>query len=209
MKASTVWYACSRRWPIATPTRSRNASSARAYSEKPILTCWLGDDLRRAARETFVSANIPTLRTPESAVDVFSHISAYYRNQQLLSQVPAPLGDERPPQVIAARHIIDQALQERRTTLMRHEALAVLAAFHIPVIEARVVHDSKETVETAMEMGFPVSIRPNAPLPESRAQFTGGRDNLASSVALHLACEELRAEIGRIMPAAPGGRPVH
>jgi acetyltransferase len=181
---------------------AKRVVALRAYSEKPILTCWLGDDLCRAARETFVSANIPTLRTPESAVDVFSHISAYYRNQQLLSQVPAPLGDERPPQVIAARHIIDQALQERRTTLMRHEALAVLAAFHIPVVEARVVHDSKETVETAMEMGFPVSIRPNAPLPESRAQFTGSRDNLASSVALHLACEELRAEIGRIMPAA-------
>lgn len=174
----------------------------RASSDKPILTCWLGDDLCRHAREIFSTANIPSLRTPESAIDVFSHISAYYRNQQLLSQVPAPLGDDRPPRVVIARHIIDQALLERRTVLMRHEALEVLAAFHIPVVAAKVVHDNQDAIMAAMEIGFPVSVRPNAPLPESRSHYGDGKTLLASSAALNMAFEELRAEINRRMPGA-------
>ncbi|WP_018606405.1 bifunctional acetyl coenzyme A synthetase (ADP forming), alpha domain/GNAT family N-acetyltransferase [Uliginosibacterium gangwonense] len=174
----------------------------RTQTDKPILTCWLGDDLCKQAREIFGSANIPTLRTPESAVDVFSHISSYYRNQQLLSQLPPPLSDDRPPDIRGAQAIIEQALSMRRTVLLRHEAMELLAAFHIPTIPLKVAHSSEEALEIAMSLGFPVSIRPNAPITGSRLQYGSSRENLASAVALHLACEKLHSELELRMPSA-------
>ncbi|MDO6388018.1 bifunctional acetyl coenzyme A synthetase (ADP forming), alpha domain/GNAT family N-acetyltransferase [Uliginosibacterium sp. 31-12] len=170
-------------------------------SDKPILTCWLGDDACLEAREIFRQARIPSLRTPESAVDLFSHISSYYRNQQLLTQVPAPLEYEKAPLRELARSMIESALKAHRTVLRRHEAIALLAAFHIPVTELRVVHSPAEGIEAAMHFGFPVDIKPDAALAGTRLQHLAGRHNLASTVALHLAYEELTSQLKQQLPA--------
>jgi acetyltransferase len=169
-------------------------------SDKPILTCWLGDSACLEARELFRQAKIPSLRTPESAVDLFSHISSYYRNQQLLTQVPAPLEYEKAPLRELARSMVETALKERRTVLRRHEAVALLAAFHIPVVELRVVHSPAEAIEAAMHMGFPVNVKPNAMLVGTRLQHLAGRTNLASTVALHLAYEDLANQLTQRLP---------
>lgn len=170
-------------------------------ADKPVLTCWLGDEACLEAREIFRQAKIPSLRTPESAVDLFSHLSAYYRNQQLLTQVPAPLEYEKAPLRELARSMVDGALKERRTVLRRHESIALLAAFHVPVVEMQVVHSPSEAIEAAMQFGFPINIKPNAALSGSRLQHLAGRTQLASTVALHLAYEELSAQIRQVLPA--------
>ncbi len=170
--------------------------------DKPVLTCWLGDDACLDARELFRQARIPSLRTPESAVDVFSHISSYYRNQLLLSQVPSPLESEKAPLHELAHSIIDSALKARRTVLRRHEALALLAAFHIPVVESRLAHSPAEAIEIAMHIGFPVNLRPDVSLTGTRLKNLAGRDNLASTVALHLAWEELSSQLSQHLTPA-------
>lgn len=166
-------------------------------ADKPVLTCWLGDDACLEARELFRQARIPSLRTPESAVDLFSHISSYYRNQQLLSQVPSPLESEKSPLHELAHTIIATALKARRTVLRRHESLALLAAFHIPVVESRLAHSPAEAIEAAMHMGFPVNLRPDVSLTGTRLKNLSGRDNLASTVALHLAWEDLSSQLSQ------------
>ncbi|MDQ7989309.1 MAG: GNAT family N-acetyltransferase [Candidatus Dactylopiibacterium sp.] len=181
---------------------ARRVVSLAATSDKPILTCWLGDDACLEAREIFRQARIPSLRTPESAVDMFSHISSYYRNQQLLTQVAAPLEHEKGPMLEIARDIVDAALAERRTILRRHEAQALLAAFHLPVVRARHVHTSAEAVEAAMQLGFPVNLKPDAALQGTRLHSIQGRDRLASTVALHLAWEELTTRLADLLPGA-------
>ncbi|MEN3112979.1 GNAT family N-acetyltransferase [Uliginosibacterium paludis] len=173
--------------------------------DKPVLTCWLGDDACLEARELFRQARIPSLRTPESAVDVFSHISSYYRNQQLLSQVPSPLESEKDPLHELAHSIIDTALKARRTVLRRHESLALLAAFHIPVVESRLARSPAEAIEIAMNTGFPVNLRPDVSLTGTRLKNLGGRDNLASTVALHLAWEDLSVQLGQYLTPEESG----
>lgn len=180
---------------------ARRVVELTARSDKPVLTCWLGEDACHEAREIFRQARIPSLRTPESAVDVFSHISSYYRNQQLLGQVPSPLESEKPPLKGIADMIIDGALKARRTVLGRHEAHALLAAFHIPVTHSRLVHTPAEAIEVAMEMGFPVNLRPDAVLAGTRLRHLQGRDALVSTVALHLAWQELSTRIAEHLPA--------
>mgnify|MGYP003352255438 CR=1 FL=1 len=62
---------------------------------KPLLTCWMGDSTVVEARVLLNDANIPTYRTPESAVGAFGYLSSFYQNQQLLQQTPPPLSARR------------------------------------------------------------------------------------------------------------------
>lgn len=58
---------------------------------KPMLTCWMGDATVGDSRALLAEAGIPSFRTPEAAVGAFGNIAAFYQNQQLLQQTPAPL----------------------------------------------------------------------------------------------------------------------
>lgn len=170
-------------------------------SDKPVLTCWLGEEACSEARGIFRMARIPSLRTPESAVDVFSHISSYYRNQQLLAQVPGPLEHEKAPMRELALNLIEKAIRDRRTILRRQEALSLLASFHIPGPRMRIVHSVEEAETVAEQLGFPVSLKPNAALFGTRLQHLA-RHDLASAVAVNLAFEELHAQLNLQMPLA-------
>jgi len=158
-------------------------------AEKPILACWMGETLVADARSLFEAHGIPSFRTPEPAIDLFSHISAYYENRRILTQTPAPLSSLQVPDVARARAVIEEALDAGRSTLTRAEARQVLAAFHIPVRATRVARSADEAVSFGYELGFPVILRPNA------IQTTAGEPDLrrdpTSAVGAHLAYEEL------------------
>ena len=99
---------------------------------KPLLTCWMGETQVAAARDAFAKARRPHFRTPEQAVEVFSHLSAYYRNQKLLMQMPGPLSHHVEPDVESARLIIESAMQEHRKVLTEMESKALLSASIFP-----------------------------------------------------------------------------
>lgn len=183
---------------------ARRVIALREKSDKPILTCWLGDEACLPAREQFRQAGIPSLRTPESAVDLFSHISAYYKNQQLLTQVPGPLEYEKAPMRELAMGLIEHALKERRTSLLREESTALLAAFHIPTAPLRMAHSAVEAERVAALLGFPVTLRPNTTLLGTRLKTLGARHHLVSSVSLHLAWDELLTQMEMHLPDAEG-----
>ncbi len=169
-------------------------------ADKPILCCWMGESLVVKARELFEANAIPSFRTPEPAIDLFSHIYAYYANQKLLTQTPAPLSSLEPPRLEDARAIIERAQEDSRNTLTRAEAREVLAAFNIPVRRTMVAHNAEEAVSMAYELGFPVTMRPNAVSTQRNQQ--GIKRFPASAVATHLAFEELYHDLEVIDPAA-------
>ena len=102
-------------------------------SSKPVLACWMGGEQIAPARKLFADAAIPVFRTPDPAVEMFAHVSSYYRNQRALLQAPGPLSQQEMPDLDAARRIVDTALAGRRLVLSAAESKALLAAFHIPV----------------------------------------------------------------------------
>ncbi len=129
---------------------------------KPLLTCWMGETQVAAAREAFAQAHKPHFRTPEPAVEVFSHLSAYYRNQRLLMQVPGPFSHHAEPDVESARLIIEGAMQEHRMVLTEMESKALLSAFNIPVAKTMVAHSPNEALLIAQQLGFPVAMKVNS-----------------------------------------------
>ncbi len=171
-------------------------------ADKPVVTCWMGEQLVGPGRKVFEAAGIPTFRTPEPAVELFSHLSAYYRNQKLLMQTPASLSHLNPPSVESARLVIETALAERRKVLNSMESKALLAAFRIPIAQTVVARSATEAMVLAEEIGLPVVMKIDSPSIIHKADSGGVRLNLGSLAAVRTAYQEILEEVRKNKPAA-------
>lgn len=169
---------------------------------KPLLTSWMGGEQVTESRIAFKQAKKPTFRTPEPAVEVFSFLSAYHRNQKLLMQMPGPLSHHVEPDVEGARMVIEGALQDRRKILTEMESKALLSAFHIPVAQTMVAHSPNEALLIAQQLGFPVAMKVNSPDVTHKTDAGGVLLNLANAQAVRAAYHEIIENIQRYRPDA-------
>ena len=171
-------------------------------TDKPVVTCWMGEEQVREARMLFKGAGIPTFRTPEPAVELFSHISNYYRNQRLLMETPASIADHVPPRLESARLVIETALQEGRKVLNEMESKALLAAFRIPIAQTVVARSPSEAMVLAEEIGLPVVMKIDSPQIVHKSDSGGVRLNLNSLAAVRDAYKEMVEEVRKNRPDA-------
>jgi acetyltransferase len=171
-------------------------------SNKPIVTCWMGEEQVREARLLFKGAGIPTFHTPDPAVELFSHISAHYRNQKLLMQTPAAVSDQVPPRLESARLVIETALGEGRKTLSEMESKALLSAFRIPIAQTVVARSASEAMVLAEEIGMPVVMKIDSPDITHKSDAGGVRLNLNSLAAVRDSYNEILEEVKKQRPDA-------
>ncbi|MBI5918614.1 MAG: bifunctional acetate--CoA ligase family protein/GNAT family N-acetyltransferase [Nitrosomonadales bacterium] len=171
-----------------------------ASHSKPLLTCWMGESQVAEARDAFTRAHKPHFRTPEPAVEVFAHLSAYYRNQKLLMQMPGPFSHHVEPDVESARLIIEGAMQEHRKVLTEMESKALLAAFNIPVAQTMVAHSPTEALLIAQQLGYPVAMKVNSHDITHKSDAGGVMLNLANA-------HEVRAAYLQIIENVKHNRP--
>jgi acetyltransferase len=171
-------------------------------SDKPLISCWMGEDSVQAARALFREARIPTFRTPEPAVEMFAHLSSYYRNQRLLLQTPGPLSQHVEPDLEGARLIIEGALAERRTVLSEMESKALLAAFHIPIAKTVIARSAQEALLLAQEIGYPVAMKIDAHGVTHKSDVGGVRLNVPNAQAAREAYEDILASTAAAQPGA-------
>lgn len=169
---------------------------------KPLLACWMGEAQVAAARAAFAAAHRPHFRTPEPAVEVFAHLSAYYRNQRQLMQVPGPLCGRASPDLESAALIIEGALQEHRSTLSEMESKALLAAFHIPVAQTMIARSPREAMLIAEQLGYPVVMKVNSPDITHKSDAGGVLLHLASGPEVRSAFQRISENIRRNRPDA-------
>jgi len=173
-----------------------------ARSTKPLLAAWMGEEQVAEGRAVLKAASIPVFRTPEPAVEMFAHVSSYYRNQRLLLQTPAPLAAQVAPDVAAARAVIEAALAEHRAVLTARESKALLAAFRIPVVQPRPAHSAQAAAEVAEALGFPVVMKIDSPDITHKTDVGGVVLDLRSADAVAAAYHEMLARVREAQPAA-------
>ena len=174
---------------------------ANHYS-KPLLTCWMGETQVAESRKLFASAKKPNFRTPEPAVEVFSYLSDYYRNQKLLMQMPAPLSHHLEPDVEGARMVIEGALLDKRKVLSEMESKALLSAFHIPVAQTMVAHSPNEALLIAQQLGFPVVMKVNSRDITHKSDAGGVMLNLGNAQGVRAAYHEITENVRSNRPGA-------
>jgi acetyltransferase len=169
---------------------------------KPLLTCWMGETQVASSRDAFNQAHRPHFRTPEPAVEVFSHLSAYYRNQKLLMQMPGSFSHHVEPDVESARLIIEGAMQEHRKILSEMESKALLSAFHIPVANTMVARSPNEALLIAQQLGFPVAMKVNSPDITHKSDAGGVMLNLRNAHEVRAAYQHIHDNVQLNRPNA-------
>lgn len=169
---------------------------------KPLLTSWMGEAQVNEARAAFNKARKPSFRNPESAVDVFSFLSAYHQNQKLLLEMPGPISHHLEPDVESARMIIEGALQEKRKILGEMESKALLSAFHIPVASTMVARSPNEALLIAQQLGFPVAMKINSPDITHKSDVGGVLLNLNNAQEVRSAYQTIIDNVTRKRPEA-------
>jgi acetyltransferase len=183
-----------------------------------VLTSWLGGAGAAESRRLFVQNDVPTYGTPTEAVRAFMQIIRYQRNQEMLMETPPSIPETFAPDTPKARHVIDQALAERRGWLTVKEVCTVLDAYSIPTVpfctgsdidnepcfpvleQAEVRHRSgigKLIIEAFDDLEFGPIIRLG--FGTSNTEFFYVREFALPPLNLHLAKELIsRARIGSI-----------
>ncbi|MDX1914466.1 MAG: bifunctional acetate--CoA ligase family protein/GNAT family N-acetyltransferase [Methylophilus sp.] len=168
--------------------------------KKPLLSCWMGGKQVEEARALFESHHQPNFRTPEPAVEVFAFLSAYYRNQKLLMQVPESISHHLEPDVESARMIIEGALQDKRKILDEMESKALLSCFHIPVARTMIARTANEALLIAVELGFPIAMKIHSPDITHKTDAGGVMLNIDSAQVVRNAYHQIIDNVKRYRP---------
>jgi acetyltransferase len=172
-------------------------------SSKPVMTSWMGGAQVEEARRLFNQARVPDFRTLENAVNAFSYLARYNRNQRLLLQTPARLtsGQETPDDE-GARLIIEAVLTEQRKILTETESMAVLNAFRIPTVRNAVARSATEALVTAESIGFPIAMKVLSTDISHKSDAGGVRLNINSAQEVRGAYRQLIDQVMLNVPEA-------
>jgi acetyltransferase len=176
--------------------------AATAASDKPVLTCWMGEAQVSAARALFARHKIAHFDTPEASVEAFSYLARHRSNQQLLMQVPDPLGERSEPDAEGARLIVEEALAEDRALLTQMETRAVLRAFGVPITPCLLATSANEAMVMAESLGFPVVMKIDSPDITHKSDVSGVLINIQSARAVRTAYTELTTGVAKKRPDA-------
>jgi acetyltransferase len=174
--------------PLAAAEATIAASES---SDKPVLTCWMGEGQVDAARTLFGEHKLAHFDTPEASVEAFSFLASYRRNQQLLMQTPEPLGRSSEPDIDGARLIIEEVLADGRTLLSELESKAILRAFGVPVVDTVEANSAGQALVVAESIGFPVAMKINSPDITHKSDVSGVRLNIRTAGAVRSVFNEL------------------
>jgi acetyltransferase len=170
-------------------------------SSRNLLACWLGGQSVVDARTIAAQAGMPAYRTPEEAVNGFLQIVDYRRNQQLLMEVPASIGDGEPDRE-RARRLVREALQKGHYLLSDPETKAILDAYGIPTVPTRAATTPDEAVLAAQDLGFPVAVKILSPDVAQKSDVGGVTLDLESAEAVRAAAERMWRRLAELRPDA-------
>ncbi len=162
-------------------------------SAKPVLASWLGALDRQGVHDALEAGGVANFYTPENAVEAFSFLAAYRRNQEWLLEVPSSRADPEPPDLAAAERIRERAVPRGRTTLPTTEAHALLAAFGIDLPPLVAVETLAEASVAARKLGYPVQLAREIAGPELAPLCSGIRSGRALARAYGALSHEMSA----------------
>ncbi|MEO5375240.1 MAG: bifunctional acetate--CoA ligase family protein/GNAT family N-acetyltransferase [Alphaproteobacteria bacterium] len=132
---------------------------AHQYPKTNLMTCWVGEEAVKPARQLFSEAGLPTYDTPELAMRAFMHMVDYRRNQVLLMETPPSAPSEFTPATATARLVVENAQASGRDMMSEPEAKAVLAAYGIPTVETHIARTPADAARVAHDMGGRVALK--------------------------------------------------
>ncbi|HYL25651.1 MAG TPA: bifunctional acetate--CoA ligase family protein/GNAT family N-acetyltransferase, partial [Burkholderiales bacterium] len=182
---------------------ARAVAQAARGAKKLVLGGWLGDINPNETRRYLDGEGIPNFYTPENAVEAFSFLCAYRRNQQQLMQAPPALhGEETRPDLVKITAVRDAALAEGRKLLNEREANALLSAFDLPVPRSVLAATKEAALQVARDIGFPAVLKIQSRDIAHKSDVGGVRLNLQNADMVASAYDDMLRHVRALQPDA-------
>ena len=125
----------------------------------PLLACVPGETTGAAHRRRLAEAGVPSFATPEEAMLAFAQLVQVRRAREAARELPPSAVLRLAPDRDAVRRLFGRARAEGRAGLLQDEALAVLAAYGLPVVPSRVALLAEDAAAAAAALGFPAVLK--------------------------------------------------
>lgn len=176
------------------------AAAARQPRAAPVLVCWAGQATAGPQRQALARAGLAVFATPEAAVRGALHLAQDRRNRLAAAELPGRTVLELAPDRAAVAGIFARVRAEGRLTLAEDEALSVLGAYGMKVVEGRVAADDSAAVDAACALGFPVVLKLRSHAVARKTEVGGVVLGLQSAVAVRAAARAMRAALPPGLP---------
>jgi acetyltransferase len=169
---------------------------------KPVFAVWMGARDVASGVTLLNEAGVPTLQTPEEAVDTFMEMYSYTRNLELLQETPPQLPSEIKVNTRQARSFIEECFSRQMLLLSEIEAKAILSAYGIPVNPTLTASSAAAAVAAAQKLGFPVVLKIHSPDISHKSDVDGVRVSLKDEADVTRAYEDIIARAKSFKPEA-------
>jgi acetyltransferase len=149
-------------------------------SDKPVTIALMGERLIQEAVEHFRAARVPEYRFPERAA---SALAVLAQQAEYLEH----LRESQAINIAVDKDIVQKVINLRKGSpgfLSASETSAILKAYHLPAVPARLATTSEEAVETAQDLGYPVVLKIASPDITHKSDVGGVMLNLLDSEAV-------------------------
>ena len=177
-------------------------AAASEQSAKPLLSSWVGGEAVAPARRALAAARVPSYETPEAAVQAFTYLADYRRNQKMLAQTPPSLPEEFLPDSERARALIAAALAAGREWLTEIESKALLECYAIPTVPTRFAATPAEAAQRARELSPPYVLKIVSPQIIHKSDVGGVALDLPDAESVAAAARRMRERVAARRPDA-------
>jgi acetate---CoA ligase (ADP-forming) len=132
---------------------------ARARTEKPYFTCFMGPGEGSLGADRLKAAGIPIYTFPESIAGAYATMVKYATRLKR----PAGTFPSAPTGVAEARTVLAQLASSGKTTVLGSEALEIIARCGIPTTPIWTANDFEQAAKLAGTVGYPVVLKLDAP----------------------------------------------
>jgi acetyltransferase len=169
-----------------------------------LMGCWLGDSSVAEAHSLFNQAGIPSFGTPEAAVDAFSMLVDYQRNQaQLIESPPSTSQDIAVSAAAEARALVQRALGSGSTQLDAQQTRKLLGIYGIVLVPTQTVALEPYAAASAAEkIGYPVLLKIVSPDLKPGVHAGALRLDLRSAAQVRDAAQRMHNVLRRGTPGA-------
>lgn len=168
-----------------------------AGSERNVFTCWVGGDSMLEAQRIVAELGQLAFDSPELGVAAFAGLLDYYRNRELLMQMPQSLPEGYATDTAAAHGVVGEALAAGADMLTPRQASRLLKAYGINAAEYTAAASVEAAIEVANTIGYPVDLDLLAGSSETLGETA---TELRSPADIETAVRALRAAVRHAHP---------
>ncbi|HVX84951.1 MAG TPA: acetate--CoA ligase family protein [Phycisphaerae bacterium] len=187
---------------ILTPQAVTNAAATAAEiaasldaARPPVLASWMGGDHVQAGIDALTRQGIPCFPFPEDAAAAFCSMAEHAANLRALHETAAPVPPERAANKARVADLLNAARARNCLLLDAAQSLDVVAAYGIPIAPSPVARTSREAVEHADALHYPVVLKLCSGIVTHKADIGGVALHLPDAAAVRRAFEDMRQRV--------------